>query len=287
MVNAGSEPNPEVSLRVSLLIYILCYDDASEAHARQHFAQYPWARIMRLPTGVPAAKIMEGQAFEALLTRQDEWEHVDFVGTLSWRAHEKIRVDLVEASVKQLRAHDVIAFMPLLAQYDYWILQTISSHPRFLEIWTPLLVHMGYSIADTVSVDMPVFFCNYWVATPDRMKSFLRFYTRALQCLDALPEIQGALWSDSQYRGSMMSADALTAVFGRPYMTYHPFLCERLPCFFFWKHRASIACMPIARTAFWQGYFRGRYTLLKKSESDIDKMCLDPPRSKPVMGDRS
>lgn len=227
---------------MKLVVYVLCYDDKSTQSATEEYAGYPWARVVTLPDHPGTAKYMEGAMFLSTMRElRNEWHDADFVGTLSWKASEKIAVSLVDKVAELKKESDVVALLPA---NDLMIPHAVRHHPRFLEVWVPLLVSMGYDVTDTTSTEIPGFFCNYWLATPCWMDRFLDFYGKAAGAMDTLPGIQGALWSDSLYC-SQLPRERIEKVFGRPYMAYHPFIGERLASFFFWKEGAVLSMAPL------------------------------------------
>lgn len=230
----------------------MCFDDASEAAACQEFAQYDWATVTRLPEDPDLNKYMEGAAYlRTLRDNRSKWQDADLVGTLSYNAASKIDVSLLRMMCKEKQGADVVALLP---STEPLLLNSLQGHPRFLEVWVPLLLHLGYAASDVVHSHMPAFFCNYWLATPAWMDKFLVFYSSVRDALEDLPNIQEALWSDSGYRRTL-SAEKCEQLYGRPYFPYHPFVCERLACFFFWSEKATVALAPLGKQKFWQEYF--------------------------------
>jgi len=238
---------------MKLVLYVLCYDDASEEGARERFGKHPWATILRLHDDPRASKFMEGAAYlGALKERRQEWEHADYVGTVAWRATDKIRIlDDLDAHLERAKPADVVAFLP---SCESLVRMAVSCHPRFLEIWTPLLQHMGYDAQDTLRHDMPNFCCNYWVASPDWLARFMDFYEQAVERLETLPSIQEALWSDAFYT-TKLGTERCLEIYKKPYIPYHPFVSERLACFFFWREEARVVLMSLGKSEFWHKHY--------------------------------
>ena len=217
--------------KLQLLVYVLCYDDASEKQATAAFQPYEWTRIVRLQES-KFSKYMEGVAFLEVLPRlYEEWATVDYVGTLSWRAPSKIDVSKIpkvcEFCIKN--GEQAVVFLP---SQQYFEEQARRNHPRFFEVWNPLMHALGIS-PRTIPHDMPTFFCNYWCATPKVMLNFIKFFASAVHVLEnVMGNARDALWSDSTY-GTHLSVDRLMEVYGKPYMPLHPFVGERLACVFF------------------------------------------------------
>ncbi len=244
---------------VRAVVYVLAYDEASEARAREEYGGRGWARVVRLPdpaAGPPHsrnARYMEGAAFLSLLpSLRDEWRDADFVGTLSWRASDKIHIppDL-ERILEEVRGSDVVALLP---STEALLPQAVRAHPRFLECWVPLLLRLGVGAAEAVQHDVACFFCNYWLATPARMDAWLAWFARAVEAMESAPELQDALWSRSGYCGSL-GPERLRELFGTDYMPMMPFVAERLAPFFFSHSQAVVAAVPLGRREFWEAYY--------------------------------
>lgn len=211
------------------VIYVLCPDVAAETAARETYAAHDWARIIRIPTTFYLESVM----YSTILQRRiEEWKDADFVGCIAWTAHKKLQtLDLGPLLRPDL---DLVAFMyrgdPLVATATRW-------HPRFQFIWTQVLRHMGYADDAILNPLIPSFYCNYWAARPWVMRAYLDFFAKFKHALETLPHIQDALWSDSEYsdRGTdiaSISSERCMTIWGVEYYPYHPFLCERLICFF-------------------------------------------------------
>jgi hypothetical protein len=220
------------------LIYCLFYDDASRVKAQALERLYPQSvRLLKVGQDL----YYEGQAFRMLMERADEWKDKSYVGTIAYSFVEKCGVmfdlDKVVAHAAA-QAVDVVAFLPTFTDM---LQQANDCHPKFQELWHCLLcLGMGFAYGQAHDRNIRGFYCNYWMARPSWMLSWIAFYLRAQHILDtAGGEFKERLYSDANYSGKLPCA-ALTAISGRPYYTYHPFLMERLPCFFFHHHNASL-----------------------------------------------
>lgn len=218
---------------LKIVVYVLCYDADTEAHARREFEGVPWARVMFIPTTM----YLEGAAYaHSLLRCRHEWADADYVGTLSWKAVQKLALPHIPRVCARRPDADVIALLPGL----YPLLEEpMTSRPEFKDVWVPLLCRLGYSAEDAASPDIPTFYCNYWLCRPPWMDRYITFFVQAKGLLDTWPRIQEALWSDSDYE-AQMPVERCRQIWGVPYYPFHPFVGERLPCFFFWKEGASV-----------------------------------------------
>lgn len=236
-----------------IVVYVLAYDAASEQEAQARFGGHEWARVVRLPDDSAQNKYMEGAAFLSVLpARRAEWQDADFVGTLSWKAHQKIgipgRFDKLCADVQTA---DVVALLP---STEHMLMQAVRCHPRFLEVWVPLLQKMGYAASDVVSIRLPSMYCNYWLAKPAWMDKFLSFYARAVHLLETDEELQEPVWDSACYN-TALPPERVLKVYGKAQVTYHPFVSERLISAFCHLEQAAVAMVPLGLGEFWKRHY--------------------------------
>lgn len=222
------------------IIYVLCPNAAAVEKAREVYSDKKWARIVWIPSTFYLESVMY---FHVLESRMPEWKNADYVGCIGWSAYDKLASLDLDDVITHSQNADVVAFMyrgdPLIATADTW-------HPNFSKIWVPVLESMGYKKDDIVSTEIPSYYCNFWAARPSHMAAYIAFFKKFKIQLENLPEIQGHLWSDSTYtdRGTdiaKLDDEKCMTIWGVPFYTYHPFICERLPCFFFWSIQAKLA----------------------------------------------
>lgn len=236
-----------------LVVYVLAYDEESTQAARAKFADCDWARVVTLPDDPVANKYMEGAAFLSVLpAHRAEWQDADLVGTLSWRAHEKISMSQeFDKLCTEVQQADVVALLP---STEHMLMQAVRCHPRFLEVWVPLLQKMGYATRDAVSIRLPSMYCNYWLAKPEWMHKFLAFYAKAVHLLETDEELQDPLWDSACYN-TALPAERLMKIYRKPYVPYHPFVNERLVSAFCHLEGAAVAMVPLGLGAFWQKHY--------------------------------
>jgi hypothetical protein len=183
----------------------------------------------------------------------DEWSDCDYVGTLSWKAPEKIPVPDMDALATHLavRKPSVVPFFPW---HESIVYQGEQHHPLFVQLWSDFTRELGIPREQATDPSIPLFFCNYWMATPEWMLRYMEFFKRARHVLDTSEVIQEELWSDSGFK-KVISDEKCIEIFGKPYYPYHCFLCERLPCLFFslegavvWHPFIKFTGYPVVRT---------------------------------------
>lgn len=222
-------------------IYILAPSAEELSVAKTRFGRYSWAR----PIIIPTTFYLESVMYDHILPmRRDEWVHADYVGTLSHTAVQKLKtLDAIDDVLKEakLQQANVAAFMyrgdPLLATAEHW-------HPGFLHIWAPLLRFHGFEMDKIMSESIPSFYSNYWAATPAAMQEYLDFFKKARTSLELLPGISESIWKDSGYGERVgiasLTKDRCLEIWGVPWYPFHPFIFERMPCFFFWATNKKI-----------------------------------------------
>jgi hypothetical protein len=71
------------------------------------------------------------------------------------------------------------------------------------------------------------------------MKRYIEFVMKAMHIMETDVDMKKLLYTDSGYR-SNLSKGQLMKISGHPYYTHHPFVLERLSCFFFWVNDAKV-----------------------------------------------
>ena len=217
------------------IIYVLAPTQEKLAKARQDFKDFPWAFPVLIPTTFYLESVMYSHVLQRL---REQWEHADYVGTISYSAIEKLYdISAIYGTLHDARDKkaDVAAFLyrgdSLVAAAEKW-------HPGFLRIWVGALRYLGFPTDQILSEQIPSFYCNYWAATPKVMKDYMQFVRVFVHTLDTLPVISDEVWNDCGYsaRGpeiAKVPSEHCMRIWGVPYYPFHPFLLERLPCFFF------------------------------------------------------
>jgi hypothetical protein len=216
------------------IIYVLYHDDNSYKIA-QLFEKYEWAQLYKLGNSI----LFENAFFPILQTKQQEWETKQYVGLVSYNIVKKqsLKYFPLRRTIEESDNADVIAFFKysgkdLITQATYF-------HPKFLDIWLDLLLKMGFDMKDILSDKIPMYPCNCWIAKPEWMKRYIEFVMKAIHIMDTDDYIKKLLYTDSGYR-SNLSKKQLIKISGQPYYTHHPFVLERLSCFFFWVNNAKV-----------------------------------------------
>lgn len=218
-------------------LYIVCHDNYSKGYCSFHYGQIPYAKIHRIPT----TQYFETHMFLcALDERREEWEKTDYVGMITWRAKQKLPLPNFDEAIfaaKEANA-DVIAFYkPTCEQQQDLIGWGEKCHPHFRFLWCHLCNQLGYNPSAYVDPSIPVFYCNYWMAKPAWMDKYMEHIKKAKHILETFDtedgEFQRLLHCNSGFSVKVPRP-------GIPYVTYHCFLLERLPCLFFWTNGAKV-----------------------------------------------
>jgi hypothetical protein len=216
-------------------LYILCYHEESQKKANEEYGNYEWAKVLFIETTPYLENIMYSNW---LLENKNDWKDFDYVGTISWSASEKIGKINMNQIITRLEREDpdIYAFWyyscNMVLHANYW-------HPKFSSLWYRLLFYKKLSYFDILNSDIKAFFGNYWMCKPSWMEAYIEFFKDCKTILENQTDLQEDLWSDTGYKGKL-SKEKLLEIYGKPYYPYHPFLLERLPCFFFWWKKAKL-----------------------------------------------
>lgn len=220
---------------MNFIIYITYYDEHSYQRAMTNFGKYLWAKLVKLSDHNNL--YLENEMYlNVLETRKEEWINCDFVGALSYKIFDKIGYFDIPSIISQNVDKDIITFYAPIEYRKKLLFQAMYCHPLFENIWTSLLALNGFRISTILSEDIDVFFCNYWVATPKWMKKYMEFQCIMKKTIEDNLGLQQLMMLDSQYYSKPHSLD----LFGVPYYPYHPFVFERLICFFAYIHKLNI-----------------------------------------------
>jgi len=200
---------------MNIRIFVLCFDEHSKNEAAVHFGQYEWATILQIPTTM----YMENWMFSTWFPQNSSaWQNYDYVGTLSWKAWQKIRMPSMLGLKNRLfvKDPDVFAFMPNTNRdLPTLIAQANHHHPLFADIWVEWLQQLGYTATDATDPSVLAFYCNYWIAKPTWLQKYIEFYPRAQKALETHQPMQEKLWSDTTYEKSI-SDERCVEIYGRP-----------------------------------------------------------------------
>lgn len=218
--------------KLKLKLHVSYHDDPN--------AQQRVAGLLRQPFTAPTP-IAPGVFFESALFAQEDCvvqdKSIDWVGHVAYSYTSKIKPFCFEALVaKYAHTHDVIALhpdnpLPLLSMAEL-------NHPGFTPIWLRLCTLLGHDY-NTIQPPPTAFYANYWIARRPLWNSYCSFARRTMHLMVSDPQLAEMCMQDASYPGAL-SPDALVAIGGCPYYTFHPFIMERLPCLFFRLHGARI-----------------------------------------------
>jgi hypothetical protein len=218
----------------NFILYVLYYDDITKKKAEKVYENFPWARLIFNPT----TKYVEtGFILDILETKEDEWKDKKYVGTISWRAYEKMDVtDL--GSINNIHEQDIdlIYLYYTETYFENAFKSTDKSHPLFSTLWKNVLEKMGYT--DVFPQNAIWFYCNYWLAKPYIMKQYIELGKRARHIMETIPEIRELCEKNSMYPPP--PPDVYKVITGKKYYMYHPFIMERLPCFVAYINKLKI-----------------------------------------------
>lgn len=225
-----------------VLVLVLCFDEHSRAFIEQNYAAHvgDWLFLLHINT----TKYLENEVYlRWAQANEDKIRGSDYVGTLSWRFVHKIGIPPVRVLARLLEA----AGDAQRTGFDVWAMHRIHqslvvqgqrSHPHFAALWTAILGRLGFSTAEALDPRVPFFACNYWIARPSLFLDYCAFLRRAVEIMERDADLQPLLDADARY--GCPPPEAYRRVTGRSTYSHHPFVLERLPCFFFYQQGVRV-----------------------------------------------
>lgn len=223
-----------------LLLYMVCHDEASYQIAKKYALQYSWIK----PLMIPNTKWMESIAFYLLKDKAFEWQDKTHIGIIKYSFEEKCPFYDFPYLCEHLKHTDVMTFVnghednyhiPNPTMINYASL----CHTLFPIIWYLLLKEFQIPVDKMFDVSIPAFYSNFWIAKKHCFEAYLQFFQQALTIMENQQELKYLLHHNANYLERLPS-EKLYEIMNVPYYTYHCFICERLPCFFFWAKSYSI-----------------------------------------------
>ena len=164
--------------------------------------------------------ILENAFWKQLLSLYDDWRDCEMVGTLSWKAYQKIDLKTVDAIIK---SRDLWSS----GYYHFYVTDTNihedTSHPYLQTILRDTNIILNLDITGKSC------YCNYWMCTPNAMLDFIPWVNNKL-----IPTVKSHYLSmtDAQYYIGL-NEDECLKMWGLPYYPHLCFVIERLiPCYF-------------------------------------------------------
>lgn len=211
-------------------IYVLCYNEKTLQHAKLEYEKYEWAQILLIKSSLLFENIMYDSW---LLDNYDEWKDLDYVGTISWKATQKIKLPNIDKVINYMKNNDYgIAVLNYLS--NNMIEFANYFHTKFKSLWINIFTKYGINNDTIINTDYIGFYSNYWITTPKLMLEYINFFKDIIKIIDNNDEIQKDIWCNSNYLKASLTKDECYKLFKKPYYPYHPFIYERLPCFFFY-----------------------------------------------------
>lgn len=218
---ARQSPNPvqQQEIKNTYRIYILCFNKDRLNLAFSIYSKYIWA--------VPILMKYQNYTFEnafwkQLLEMKDDWINSRFVGSMSFKAYEKVNLDEIDKKImngnytNKRYVHFADSTTPVLHS------PLAAKHPNLKRIWLDVLAKLNLN-------DTTESLFNYFMCTPTLMYKFISWYSAVyLPVLISHP----LMFTNANYTEGI-SKEELVKLWGKPYYPHLPFVMERLnKCFF-------------------------------------------------------
>jgi hypothetical protein len=216
---------PYAGFRKAVGIYQCFYRDQYKERLDPGFIPYFNDRISRF---------FENDVIVALV---DEKKHSasDYFGVFSWRFSEKIplRSEVIfDLMAEDGYEADVYTFFEGTHRglgevgYNTWTYGECS-HPGLIEAGEALMNRLGIRV-DFRHLPAPIIYQNHFICRSELYERYVReLLAPAIQTMNDVTDrdIQDLVGRDAQY---IARSDTAAQVFGRPYFSLEPFICERL-----------------------------------------------------------
>jgi hypothetical protein len=234
----GMVPPQQLVPGVNFILYVISHDAKSFDVASRYCRCKPWAKVLEIPTTPFFESIIYK---ELLLKRQDEWQHMDFVGISTYRSLKFAPLDKLK-TLLELSHHKPYDVAPLFTTGEYLQAQAVSGHTtQFTHTWDMLLRAQGYTELGIRAQDRAeVFLRNSMLIRPSWLKRLMQHMSEAMTLVTTNATLSAAFATDAHYQEAKYRKKTAQIVFKTPYYQWHPFIFERLPVFYLHNYNASI-----------------------------------------------
>lgn len=157
----------------------------------------------------------------------------DYIGIFSARFEQKMKGKLPKKTIQKtikIIEDDNFNF-PV---YSFFGGHTRRNVWEVAERWQPGIIECAQFIfnefdpeIDILLLDTPIVYQNAFVATKEVYMDYVNTWLKPLMKIMTGKVIASMLDKNSKYKGAKLSNEECVNVFGKPYYTYHPFVCER------------------------------------------------------------
>lgn len=178
-------------------------------------------------------EFLENQVIKDLVESGDH-KGADYYGVLSWKFKQKTynRLNETQFEYAEQFKPDVIGLWKAVKPHNVW-LQPIKLkwHPvEFLECGK-YIIEKIYGV-DVETLNTPVCYSNYQIVKSDIYEKYVNeLLSPAMELMSTDEYLIDKLFVDANYqtvtKGEIANAETCMRIFGKPFYTLHPFVCER------------------------------------------------------------
>ncbi len=165
------------------------------------------------------------------LYNEGDYEGHEYYGVVSWKFRNKTGYngDAMEKLIS-ITNHigELYAFNKNFKKQNIWVVGE-NWHADFVKVGNAIFNRLGYDV-DVSKLDTEPIYFNYWLIKNEWFQRYCKeLLIPAMDLMDNDPEIIDMCERNANYTGiKVMKAQQCMQVFGKPYYTYYPFICERL-----------------------------------------------------------
>lgn len=230
---------------MKVCIFVIYHDHVSLEICHDKLSKFPWIKFMKIET----TKYCESIFFEYLKSHPEEWQEFEFVGMITYSYKDKILLSTLEKMVLSINIgnfndydiiglrglhfsidnqcgirNHIISIMKMVPMPKVCLSDNTALEP-FKSVFNKEQIQAGFNIEPHMLRILP-FFSNYWVIRSKYLTGYLNWSSLVKQVIEKDPIIAT---ENSHYK---TKSKRFTHIFGVPYMTWHPFLMERMICIY-------------------------------------------------------
>ena len=212
-------------------LYIIVHDEKTEETVKRWSKCCGWVTVLR----IPSTKYFESIVyFTGLPQHRKQWKDFDYVGVCTYRVLEAITIEKLKILLEltHYADYDVV---PLINGGERLLSQGIRGHTdEFKKMWTIFLTSLQFTSRDIEkSENVEVFYRNSFIIKPEALQDLSRIMRRGILTIERNQTLSNLIATDSHYREAIFRKGVSFKVFEKPFYSWHPFLLERLPSYFF------------------------------------------------------
>lgn len=179
--------------------------------------------------GQPPRPCLENRVIAELVTEQKHL-NCDYFGVFAWSFEQKNPIKFQSIWPRITGEYDVYSFYGLHTQPNIWQVAE-RWHPGIMEMGQHIFKKIGRLDINVKKLITPTIYQNAFLARPEIVEEYVKEWLNPfMECLLNKDDewLYDRVNQDTKYKKGKFNKTLMERVMGRPYYTFHTFLCERL-----------------------------------------------------------